>query len=41
MEELFAYVKPAMAVVPVSKSGAAIAATAVDGTGYGLSLIHI
>jgi len=34
MEELFAYVKPAMAVVPVSKSGAAIAATAVDGTGY-------
>ena len=35
MEELFAYVKPAMAVVPVSKNGAAIAATAVDGTGYG------
>lgn len=35
MEELFAYVKPAMAVVPVSKSGAAIAATAVDGSGYG------
>jgi len=34
MEELFAYVKPAMAVVPVSKSGAAIAATAVDGNGY-------
>jgi len=35
MEELFAYVKPVIAVVPVSKSGAAIAATAVDGTGYG------
>lgn len=34
MEELFAYVKPVMAVIPVSKSGAAIAATAVDGTGY-------
>jgi len=34
MEELFAYVKPAMAVVPVSKSAAAIAATAVDGSGY-------
>lgn len=35
MEELFAYVKPAMAVIPISKNNAAIAATAVDGTGYG------
>lgn len=34
MEELLAYIKPVMAVVPVSKSGAAIAATAVDGNGY-------
>ena len=34
MEEIFAYVKPAMAIVPVSKSAAAIAATAVDGNGY-------
>ena len=35
MEELFAYVKPAIAILPVSKSGAAIAATAVDSRGYG------
>ena len=35
MEELFAYVKPVMAVIPVSKSAAAIVATAVDGNGYG------
>ena len=35
MEELFAYVKPAIAILPVSKSGAAIAATAVDARGYG------
>jgi len=34
MEELFAYVKPVMAVIPVSGSGAAIAATAVNGNGY-------
>jgi len=34
MEELFAYVKPVMAVIPVSGSDAAIAATAVNGVGY-------
>jgi hypothetical protein len=34
MEELLAYIKPAIAVIPVSKSGAAIAATAVDARGY-------
>jgi len=35
MEELFAYVKPAMAIIPISKSNAAIAATSVDANGYG------
>lgn len=35
MEELLAYVKPAIAVLPVSKSEAAIVATAVDARGYG------
>lgn len=35
MEELLSYVKPAMAIIPVSKSGAAIAATAVDARGFG------
>lgn len=34
MEEILAYIKPAMAIVPVSKSAAAIAATAVDGNGF-------
>jgi len=34
MEELMAYVKPVMAVIPVSGSGAAIAATAVTAVGY-------
>ena len=33
MEELLAYVKPAIAIIPVSKSGAAIVPTAVDGRG--------
>ena len=34
MEELLGYVKPVMAIEPVSKNNAAIVATAVNGTGY-------
>jgi hypothetical protein len=34
MEEILAYVKPAIAILPISKSNAEIAATAIDGTGF-------
>ena len=34
MEELLGYVKPVMAIDPVSKNNAAIVATAVDAQGY-------
>lgn len=35
MEEILAYIKPAIAILPKSGSAAAIAATAVDARGYG------